>query len=120
MRSRHQPTPEVQNEGRQMGSGYISRSTTDRHAVSTAIPGFSESPDSMESATTSVDVDRYRKRKMATAKPEVVISHNLQHIDMRFQRLYPLKLCHPTRLRMRENPKWLIKLDDLSSNSGEI
>jgi hypothetical protein len=89
MRSRYRPTPEIQNDSRQTGSAYISCSTTDRHAVLTAIPGFSGSPDSTESASTSVDVDRYWKRKMATAKPEVVISHVRQQIDTRFKWLDP-------------------------------
>jgi hypothetical protein len=32
------------------------------------------------------DIHRHSKRKMATAKPEVVISHGLKQTDMRFQR----------------------------------
>ena len=67
-------------------SSYISHSTTDRHAVPTAIPRFSGLPDSMVSLPTLADVDRYPKCNMATAKPEVVISHVLQQIDTWFQR----------------------------------
>ena len=81
MNSRDRPTPEVQNDGRQTGSSYISRSTTDSHAVLTAIPRFSGLPDTMISLPTPAVVDRHPKRKMATAKPEVVISHVLRKID---------------------------------------
>jgi hypothetical protein len=84
MRPRHRLTQEVQTDGRQTGSSYISRSTTERHAVPTAIPGFSGSPDSTELVPTSADVDRYRKCTLATAKPEVIIYHVLQQIDTRF------------------------------------
>jgi hypothetical protein len=38
-----------------------------------SLPPFSGSLDSTESTPTSDDVERYPKRKMATAKPEVVI-----------------------------------------------
>ena len=73
MNSRHRPTPEVQNDGSQTGSSYISRSTTDGHAVPTAIPRFSGSPGSMDSSSTPADVDRHPKCNMVTAKPEVAI-----------------------------------------------
>ena len=53
------------------------------------------------------DVGRYRKRKMATAKPEVVISHVLQQIDTRFQRLYPGFRGRPTRRSHRRHPSTL-------------
>ena len=87
MNSRHRPTPEVQNDGRQAGSSYISRSTTDRHAVPTAIPRFSGLPDTIISLPTPSDVDRHPKCKMAAAKPEVVMSPDLKQIDTWFQRL---------------------------------
>jgi hypothetical protein len=72
MKSRHRPTPQVRNDGRQTGSSYISRSTTDRHTLPTARPGFTGSPNRTESLSTTADVDRHPKRKMATAKPEEV------------------------------------------------
>ena len=72
----------------QTGSTYISRSKTDRHAVRTARPGFSGSPDSTDSSPTHADVHRQPKCQMATAKPEVVLFHSLQQIDTRLQRLY--------------------------------
>ena len=80
--------PEIKNGGRQTGSTYISRSKTDRHAVRTARPGFSGSPDSTDSSPSPADVQRQPKRKMATGKPEVVLFHALQQTDTRFQRLY--------------------------------
>ena len=60
----------------------------DRHAVRKAISGFSGLPDSPDSSSTSADVDRYPKCKMAAARPEVVISHVVQKIDTRFERLF--------------------------------
>ena len=53
------------------------------------------------------DVGRYRKRKMATAKPEVVISHVLQQIDTRFERLYLGFRGRPTRRSHRRHPSTL-------------
>ena len=81
------PTPKTQDGDCQTGSSNISRSTTDRHAVPTAIPRFSGLPDTMISLPTPSDVDRHPKCKMAVAKPEVVICHVLQQIYTRFQRL---------------------------------
>jgi hypothetical protein len=60
MRFRHRPTPEARNDGRQTGSTYISSPKTDRYAVPTAIPGFSVSPNSAESAPASVDVGNHQ------------------------------------------------------------
>ena len=60
--------------------------------------------------TTSADtrrrrpIRRYRKRKMATAKPEVVISHVLQQIDTWFERLYPGFPSHPTGWTHHQHP----------------
>ena len=68
----HKPVWRLKN-----GSSYNSRSTTDKHAVSTVVPRFSGSLDSTESSSTSADVDRQPKCKTATAKPEVVLSHVL-------------------------------------------
>ena len=47
---------------------------------------FYESPHTTDSSSTPADVDRHRKRKMATTKPEIVISDVLQQIDTRFER----------------------------------
>ena len=44
------------------------------------------------------DVGRCRKRKMTTAKPEVVISDVLQQTDTRFERLYLGFRGRPTRV----------------------
>ena len=99
MNSRDRPTPEVQNDGRQTGSSYISRSTTDRHSVPTAIPMFSGLPDSMDLSPTPADVDRHPKCKMATAKPDAVRSYDLQQTDTQFKRLYQGFQDHPTTKR---------------------
>ena len=53
------------------------------------------------------DVGRCRKRKMTTAKPEVVISHVLQQIDTRFERLYLGFRGRPTRWSHRRHPSTL-------------
>ena len=88
--------------GRQTGCTYILRATTDRHAVPVVILRFSGSPDSTDSSPTSANVDRYRKRKMATARPEIVLYPDRKQTDMRFQWLQSGFWCHLTRLLMQE------------------
>ena len=68
------------------------------------MPGFSGSPNSMDSLPTSADIDQYRKLNMATAKPEVVISYVLRQIDTWFERLYPGFPSHPTGLTHHQHP----------------
>ena len=68
------------------------------------MPGFSGSPNSMDSLPTSADIDQYRKRNMATAKPEVVLSNVLQQIDTWFERLNLGFLGRPTRRTHRRHP----------------
>ena len=53
------------------------------------------------------DVGRCRKRKMTTAKPEVVISDVLQQTDTRFERLYLGFRGRPTRQSHRRHPSTL-------------
>jgi hypothetical protein len=80
---RHSPTSTDTVKARwrpPTGSSNILRSTTDRHVVRKAIPRFSESPDLIDSSSTPADIDRHRKRKMATVKSEAVIYHVLQQI----------------------------------------
>ena len=43
------------------------------------------------------EIGRHRKYKMTVAKPEAVISHVVQQMDTRFQRLYPGFWGCPTR-----------------------
>ena len=50
------------------------------------------------------DIGRHRKYKMTAAKPKVVISHVLQQIDTRFQRLYPGFQGCPTRRTYCRHP----------------
>jgi hypothetical protein len=102
------------------GSNYVSRSITNTHAVPTIIPRFTGSTDSTDSSSTPADVNRHPKCKMATAKQEIVVSHDLQQMDTMFQRLYPDFLCGPTRLIMHENPPRCTKYDGICSNSAEI
>ena len=101
---RRPTTAETKDGDRQTGSSFISRSTTDRHAVPTAILRFSGSPDSKDSLSTTPGVDRHPKRKMATAKPEVVLSHVLHQIDTRCERLDTGFRYRPTRRIHRRHP----------------
>jgi hypothetical protein len=63
MTSRHRPTPETQDGGRQTGSTCISRSVVDRNKIRNVISMLSMSARPINSSPTPADIDRHRKRK---------------------------------------------------------
>ena len=65
---------------------------------------FSGSSHSSDSSPTPADVDRHRKRKMATTKPEVVICYVLRQTDTWFETLYPGLPSHPTGWTHHQHP----------------
>jgi hypothetical protein len=65
--------PEKQNGGYQTGSTCISRSIIDRSEIRNVISKFSMSARPINSSPTPADIVRHWKRKMAAAKPEVLI-----------------------------------------------
>ena len=85
----------IQDGGRKTGNIYISASKPDRNAVPTAIPTFSVPRNSMALVWMLGAVTESRKKfKMAAAKPEVLISQLLNHIETPFQRLTPIFGVH--------------------------
>ena len=76
------------------GSKYISASRQDSNAVLRNNPPFSGSRNSAELLGILPDVTGSRKLKMATVKPELLISQPLDKIATRFQRLTPIFGVH--------------------------
>jgi hypothetical protein len=66
MTSRHRPTPETKDGGRQTGSTCISRYTLYRNKIRNIICMFSMSARPMNTMLTAADIERHRKRKIPT------------------------------------------------------
>src|SRR5664279_960352 len=65
---------EIQDGGRQTGCTYYSACRIDRNAISTTIPTFSGSSNSLALLRILPDICGSRKSKMAADKPEVLIT----------------------------------------------
>src|SRR5664279_1490005 len=85
--ARHTGQPEIQDGGLQTGSTYYSACRLHSNAISTAIPTFSGSSNSMALWPIMPDIPGNRKSKMAAYKPEVLITQPVDYIATRFQRL---------------------------------
>ena len=70
-------TSEIQDGGRQTGSTIISVPVQAIHIIPKVIPRFSTMADRLNILPTLSDKIRHRKSKMATAKPEVLLSQCL-------------------------------------------
>ena len=88
---------EIKHGGRQTGSTFISAPRYGRNEIPNATPRLLGSSFSMELWSVLWVQTGSQKSNMAAAKPEVLISHVLQQIDTRFQRLYSGFRGRPTR-----------------------
>src|SRR5664279_4110095 len=70
---------EIQDGGRQTGSTFISASIPDTNEIPTATPMFSGSRNSMVITRILPEVTGSQKSNMAAAKPEVIITLDLQY-----------------------------------------
>ena len=79
------------------GNTYISACRLDSNAIPKTTQTFSRSSNSMGLLQSLPDTTGSQKSKMAAAKPEILISHLVDWIATRFQRLPPHFRCPATK-----------------------